>query len=130
MMADIIRIAKSPAYHTRMPVKTPTYAVALISFDLIHAMVFAAQLIEQAHTFGANTPNLKHLLARALFAGTQAQELGKAIKYGETASLFTNPMFYPLEISSSPSADPTRPNNLRPYAGRIPPIFLKPNWLS
>ncbi|MDH4194369.1 MAG: HDOD domain-containing protein [Nitrospirota bacterium] len=96
MMANVIKIANSPAYHTRMPVKTPTYAVALIGFDVIRAMVVAAQLIEQAHTFGANTTNLKHLLARALVAGTQAQELGKAINYGEAAALFTNAMLYSL----------------------------------
>ncbi len=96
MMANVIKIANSPAYHTRMPVKTPTYAVALIGFDVIRAMVVAAQLIEQADTFGANTTNLKHLLARALVAGTQAQELGKAIKYGEAGSLFTNAMLYSL----------------------------------
>lgn len=96
MMANVIKIANSPAYHTRMPVKTPTYAVALIGFDVIRAMVVAAQVIEQAHTFGANTTNLKHLLARALVAGTQAQELGKAINYGESASLFTNAMLYSL----------------------------------
>ena len=96
MMANVIRIANSPAYHTRTPVKTPTYAVALIGFDVIRAMVVSAQLIEQADTFGADTTNLKHLLARALVAGTQAQELGKAINYGETGSLFTNAMLYSL----------------------------------
>lgn len=96
MMANVIKIANSPAYHTRMPVKTPTYAVALIGFDVIRSMVVAAQLIEQAESFGANTTNLKHLLARALVAGTQAQELGKAINYGEAGSLFTNAMLYSL----------------------------------
>ena len=96
MMANVIKIANSPAYHTRMPVKTPTYAVALIGFDVIRAMVVSAQLIEQAETFGANATTLKHLLARALVAGTQAQELGKAINYGEAGSLFTNAMLYSL----------------------------------
>lgn len=96
MMANVIKIANSPAYHTRMPVKTPTYAVALIGFDVIRSMVVAAQLIEQADSFGANTTNLKHLLARALVAGTQAQELGKIINYGETGALFTNAMLYSL----------------------------------
>jgi HD-like signal output (HDOD) protein len=96
MMANVIKIANSPAYHTRMPVKTPTYAVALIGFDVIRSMVVAAQFIEQAETFGANTTSLKHLLARALIAGTQAQELGKAINYGEAGSLFTNAMLYSL----------------------------------
>jgi HD-like signal output (HDOD) protein len=96
MMANVIKIANSPAYHTRTPVKTPTYAVALIGFDVIRAMVVSAQLIEQADTFGANTTNLKHLLARALVAGTQAQELGKAMKYGDGGSLFTNAMLYSL----------------------------------
>ncbi|WP_342348426.1 HDOD domain-containing protein [uncultured Nitrospira sp.] len=96
MMANVIKIANSPAYHTRTPVKTPTYAVALIGFDVTRAMVVSAQLIEQADTFGANTVNLKHLLARALVAGTQAQELGKTINYGEAGSLFTNAMLYSL----------------------------------
>ncbi len=96
MMANVIKIANSPAYLTRTPVKTPTYAVALIGFDVIRAMVVSAQLIEQADTFGADTTNLKHLLARALVAGTQAQELGKAINYAETGSLFTNGMLYSL----------------------------------
>ncbi|MCA9498120.1 MAG: HDOD domain-containing protein [Nitrospira sp.] len=96
MMANVIKIANSPAYHTRTPVKTPTYAVALIGFDVIRALVVSAQLIEQADTFGANTANLKHLLARALVAGAQAQELGKAINYEEAGSLFTNAMLYSL----------------------------------
>jgi len=96
MMANVIKIANSPAYHTRTPVKTPTAAVALIGFDVIRAIAVSAQLIEQAATFGANTANLKHLLARALVAGTQAQELGKAIKYGDAGSLFTNAMLYSL----------------------------------
>ena len=96
LMANVIKIANSPAYHTRIPVKTPTYAVALIGFDVIRAMVVAAQLIEQADTYGANTINLKHLLARALVAGTQAQELGKALNVGEAGSLFTNAMLYSL----------------------------------
>jgi len=96
MMANVIKIANSPAYHTRVPVKTPTYAVALIGFDVIRAMVVSAHLIEQADSFGANTTNLKHLLARALVAATQAQELGKAINYGEAGFLFTNAMLYSL----------------------------------
>ncbi|HBP86736.1 MAG TPA: hypothetical protein DD706_03445, partial [Nitrospiraceae bacterium] len=97
MMANIIKIANSPAYHTRSPVKTPTYAVSLIGFDVTRAIVVSAQLIEQADTFGANTAKLKQLLARALVAGTQAQELGKAIHYaGEAGFLFTNAMLYSL----------------------------------
>ena len=96
MMANIIKIANSPAYYTRVPVKTPTHAVALIGFDVIQAMVVAAQLIEQADTFGANSAYLKHLLARALVAGTQAQELGKALNYPEPGLLFTNAMLSSL----------------------------------
>ena len=96
LMANVIKIANSPAYHTRIPVKTPTSAVALIGFDVIRAMVVAAQLIEHADTYGANTIILKHLLARALVAGTQAQELGKAMNIEEASSLFTNAMLYSL----------------------------------
>ncbi len=96
MMANIIKIANSPAYFTRVPVKTSTHAVALIGFDVIQAMVVAAQLIEQADAFGAKTSCLKHLLARALVAGTQAQELGKALNYPEPGFLFTNAMLYSL----------------------------------
>jgi HD-like signal output (HDOD) protein len=61
MMANIIKIANSPAYYTRVAAKTPTHAVALIGFDVIQAMVVVAQLIEQANTFGANSSCLKHL---------------------------------------------------------------------
>lgn len=96
MMANIVKIANSPAYYTRVPVKTSTHAVALIGFDVIQSMVVAAQLIEQADTFGADISCLKHLLARALVAGTQAQELGKALKYVEPGFLFTNAMLYSL----------------------------------
>ena len=96
MMANIVKIANSSAYYTRVPVKTPTHAVALIGFDVIQAMVVVAQLIEQADTFGANSSCLKHLLARALLAGTQAQELGKALKYPEPGFLFTNAMLSSL----------------------------------
>lgn len=59
-------------------------------------MVVSAQLIEQAKTLWANTTNLKHLLARAPAAGTQAKELGKAIKYGEAEFLFTNAILFSL----------------------------------
>lgn len=96
LMANVIKIANSAAYHTRVPVKTPTHAVAIIGFDIIQAMAVASQLIEQADAFGANTTCLKHLLARALVAGTQAQEIGKALDYGETGFLFTNAMLYTL----------------------------------
>jgi HD-like signal output (HDOD) protein len=96
MMANIVKIANSSAYHTRVPVKTPTHAVTLIGFDVIQAMVVAAQLIEQADTFGANTSCLKHILARALVAGTQAQEIGKTLNYPEPGFLFTNAMLYSL----------------------------------
>lgn len=96
MMANIIKIANSPAYYTRVPVKTSTHAVALIGFDVIQSMVVAVQLIEQADTFGADISCLKHLLARALVAGTQAQELGKFLKYAEPGFLFTNAMLYSL----------------------------------
>jgi len=96
MMANILKIANSSAYHTRVPVRTPTHAVTLIGFDVIQAMVVAAQLIEQANTFGANTSCLKHILARALVAGTQAQEIGKALNYHEPGFLFTNAMLYSL----------------------------------
>ncbi len=96
MMANIIKIANSPAYFTRVPVKTATHAVTLIGFDVIQAMVVSAQLIEQADTFGAKTSCLKHLLARALLAGTQAQELGKTLNYPEPGILFTNAMLYSL----------------------------------
>lgn len=96
MMANIIKIANSPAYFTRVPVKTATHAVTLIGFDVIQATVVAAQLIEQADAFGAKTSCLKHLLARALLAGTQAQELGKTLNYPEPGLLFTNAMLYSL----------------------------------
>ncbi len=96
MMANIVKIANSPAYYTRVPVKTSTHAVALIGFDVIQSMVVAAQLIEQADSFGADISCLKHLLARALVAGTQAQELGKALNYSEPGFLFTNAMLYSL----------------------------------
>jgi HD-like signal output (HDOD) protein len=96
MMANIIKIANSPAYYTRVAVKTPTHAVALIGFDVIQAMVVVAQLIEQADTFGANSACLNHLLGRALVAETQAQELGKALNYPEPGFLFTNAMLSSL----------------------------------
>ena len=96
LMANIIKIANSPAYYTRAPVKTSTHAVTLIGFDVIQSMVVAAQLIEQANAFGANTSCLKHLLARALVAGTHAQEIGKVLKYSEPGFLFTNAMLYSL----------------------------------
>ena len=96
LMANIIKIANSAAYHTRVPVKTPTHAVAIIGFDIIQAMAVASQLIEQADVYGANTTCLKHLLARALVAGTQAQEMGTALNYGEPGFLFTNAMLYTL----------------------------------
>ena len=96
MMANIIKIANSPAYFTRVPVKTATHAVTLIGFDVIQATVVASQLIEQAAAFGAKTSCLKHLLARALLAGTQAQELGKILNYPEPGLLFTNAMLYSL----------------------------------
>ena len=95
-MANVVKIANSPAYYTRVPVKTPTQAVTLIGFDIIQGMVVAAQLIEQAEVFGGNTACLKHLLARALVAGTQAQEIGKALNYPEPGFLFTNAMLYSL----------------------------------
>nr|HQU28192.1 HDOD domain-containing protein [Nitrospirales bacterium] len=62
LMANVIKIANSAAFHTRIPVKTPTHAVAIIGFDIIQAMAVASQLIEQADAFGANTTCLKHLL--------------------------------------------------------------------
>lgn len=96
MMANIVKIANSSAYYTRVPIKTPTHAVALIGFDVIQAMVVVAHLIEQADTFGANSSCLKHLLGRALVAGTQAQELGKALNYPEPGFLFTNAMLSSL----------------------------------
>ena len=89
-MANIIKIANSPAYYTRVPVKTSTHAVALIGFDVIQGLVVVAQLIEQADKFGAKTSRLKHLLARALVAGTHAQEIGKILQYSEPGYLFTN----------------------------------------
>ncbi len=96
LMANVVKIANSTAFHTRVPVKTPTHAVALIGFDVMQAMVVTAQLIEQANGFGADTTHLKHLLARALVAGTAAQELGKAMNYQEPGFLFTNAMLYSL----------------------------------
>ncbi len=96
MMANIVKIANSPAYYTRVPVKTSTHAVALIGFDVIQGMVVVAQLIEQANRFGAKTSCLKHLLARALVAGTQAQEIGKILHFAEPGYLFTNAMLYSL----------------------------------
>ena len=53
-------------------------------------MVVVAQLIEQANRFGAKTLCLKHLLARALVAGTHAREIGKALHFTEPGFLFTN----------------------------------------
>jgi HD-like signal output (HDOD) protein len=100
LMANIIKIANSAAYHTRIPVRTPTHAVAIIGFDVIRAMAVASQLIEQADAFGAKTTCLKHLLARALVAGTQAQEMGKAMQYKETGFLFTNAMLYSFNFSA------------------------------
>ncbi|MDR4494754.1 MAG: HDOD domain-containing protein [Nitrospirales bacterium] len=96
LMANVIKIANSAAFHTRVPVKTPTHAVAIIGFDVIRAMTVGSQLIEQADAYGANTKCLKHLLARALVAGTHAQEMGNAMNFGEPGFLFTNAMLYSL----------------------------------
>lgn len=96
LMANVIKIANSAAFHTRVPVKTPTHAVAIIGFDVIQALAVASQLIEQADAYGANTKCLKHLLARALVAGTHAQEMGNAMNFGEPGFLFTNAMLYSL----------------------------------
>ena len=105
LMANVIKIANSAAFHTRIPVKTPTHAVAIIGFDIIQAMAVASQLIEQADAFGANTTCLKHLLARALVAGTQAQEIGNALHYGEPGFLFTNAMLYSLgDLNRNPGS--------------------------
>ena len=78
------------------PLTSPTHAVVLIGFDVIQAMIVAAQLFEQANTFGANSAYGKHLLARAMVAGTQAQELGKDLNYPEPGFLFTNAMLSSL----------------------------------
>ena len=96
LMANVIKIANSAAFHTRVPVKTPTHAVAIIGFDVIRAMTVGSQLIEQADAYGANTKCLKHLLARALVAGTHAQEMGNTMNFGEPGFLFTNAMLYSL----------------------------------
>ena len=96
LMANIIKIANSPAYHTLTSVKTPTHAVAIIGFDVIRSMVVAAQLVEQAEEYGANTECLKRLLARSLVAATEATEMGKAINYPDMGFLFTNAMLYTL----------------------------------
>ena len=96
LMANIIKIANSPAYHTLTSVKTPTHAVAIIGFDIIRSIVVAAQLVEQAEEYGANTECLKRLLARSLVAATEAVELGKAIHYPDMGFLFTNAMLYTL----------------------------------
>ncbi|MGD9850811.1 MAG: HDOD domain-containing protein [Nitrospirales bacterium] len=96
LMANVIKIANSAAFHTRVPVKTPTHAVAIIGFDVIQAMTVGSQLIEQADAYGANTKCLKHLLARALVAGTHAQEMGNAMNFSEPGFLFTNAMLYSL----------------------------------
>ncbi len=96
MMANVIKIANSPAYYTRTSVRTPTHAVTLIGFDVIQGMVVAAHLIEQANSFGGNITFLKHILARALVSGTQAQEIGKALNHPEPGFLFINAMLYSL----------------------------------
>ena len=96
IMTNVVKIANSPAYCTKVPVKTPTHAVTLIGFDVIQGMVVAAQLLEQANAFGAKTSLLKHILARALVTGTQAQEIGKALNHPEPGYLFTNAMLSSL----------------------------------
>jgi HD-like signal output (HDOD) protein len=48
MMANIIKIANSPAYYTRVPVNPPpTHAVALIGFDVIQAIIVAAHSLNK-----------------------------------------------------------------------------------
>ena len=81
LMANIIKIANSPAYHTLTSVKTPTHAVAIIGFDIIRSIVVAAHSSwSKAEEYGANTECLKRLLARSLVAATESVELGKAIQ--------------------------------------------------
>ena len=96
LLANIIKIANSPAYHTLSSVKTPTHAVAIIGFDVIRSIVVASQLVEHAQKYGANIDCLKRLLARSLVAATAAVELGKAIELEDEGFLFTNAMLYTL----------------------------------
>ena len=96
LMANVIKVANSPAYHTRSPVKSPTHAVALLGFDVMRSMAVAAQLVEQAEDYGANKECLKRLLARSLVAANTALELGKATQYQDMGVLFTNTMLYTL----------------------------------
>ncbi len=95
LMAKIIKMANSSAYHTVSTVATPTHAVTIIGFDVIRSIVIAAQLVEQAEERGGSASDLKHLLARALVAATEASELGEAIGY-EKGNLFTSAMLYTL----------------------------------
>ena len=96
LLANIIKIANSPAYQTLSSVKTPTHAVAIIGFDVIRSIVVASQLVEHAQQYGANAECLKRLLARSLVAATAAVELGKAIELKDEGFLFTNAMLYTL----------------------------------
>ena len=96
LLANIIKIANSPAFQTLSSVKTPTHAVAIIGFDVIRSIVVASQLVEHAQQYGANAECLKQLLARSLVAATAAVELGKAIELKDEGFLFTNAMLYTL----------------------------------
>ena len=96
LLANIIKIANSPAYHTISPVKTPTHAVTIIGFDVIRSLVVASQLVEHAQEYGANSECLKRLLARSLVAATAAVELGKTLEIADEGFLFTNAMLYTL----------------------------------
>ncbi|MCA9471016.1 MAG: HDOD domain-containing protein [Nitrospirales bacterium] len=96
LLANIIKIANSPTYHTISPVKTPTHAVTIIGFDVIRSLVVASQLVEHAQEYGASSECLKRLLARSLVAATAAVELGKTLEIPDEGILFTNAMLYTL----------------------------------
>jgi len=122
LMAKVIKMANSPAYHTKNTVTTPTHAVTIIGFDIMRSIVIAAQLVEQAEERGGSASDLKHLLARALLAATEASELGEAIGYRQGENLFTSAMLYSLgdlilahylpdiyqQLEHARSNDPTR----------------------
>ncbi len=96
LLANIIKIANSPAYQTLSQVKTPTHAVTIIRFDVIRSIVVASQLVEQAQQFEVDTECIKCLLTRSLLAATEAIELLNAIGFKVEGLLFTNAMLYTL----------------------------------
>lgn len=96
MCGRLLHVANSLLYPSNTPITTTHRAVAWLGLETIYSLVITMQILEQLAKGVRGTDQLPTLIAQAILAATQAQDLGIALKHPHKDELFSTALLYNL----------------------------------